>query len=1258
MQKTTVLICVIASLRVFGEWLGDDAIMSAAARWLAEDRIAQMTMVGLSPESVAARGALRIVSLSPAGYIVFSGSDLSDPVISFSRDVYIEPEQGSPFYDMLAFSDKNVAKREAEGGERNAKWTSLIEGRDGSKPIARRRLTSSPDEDPSIILIAPFMTTLWNQGAPWNDFCPLDDTTNRCPCGCVATATAQQIAYNRWPWRTGRQDTWVHTLDTDGKPDVQDGPYADTEVIVRFDGHEPFEWESFLDKYDGYWGDPRGRKQESERFAIARFVSWIDLITRMNFGKGGSGANFGNTGDSTTDWYEAWEICDLENENPEGIAKIKADFEFGVPVHVGVPGHSVIGHGLAYDKETGAYYLYLNYGWGGSNDGWYKIYDSPIGGAFPGFRPKKMVQLEPLPKVCDNDVTVKWHLPPCYDGSVTGFEVEAVIFGNQVGHETCNFTDSVGVASDPTRIYVTNGVEDVRNETDFLLFGSWMGGTYDFPGELILTSGSTLSYRVSSADVGDRDVEILASFDGGAWQTVSRPMLCRNCWSGSWISQKVFLGEHAGKFARFRIKVGWAGGRVLFDDFTFSNVILPTVVFRQTVAPELRAYTVSGFDSGLLAGVAVTPIFADGGGIRSESEFTRIAGISSLAVPTTITEYTTDDLVYTRDVANDTWSLRGTEEDESAIKAHNAWSGGFDVAFPGRITEQSVFSFQWYEVGYYGASTDYDTISVTFVADDGDENDFWCITNRSQLAERQLVEIPLSRFAGKSGGLKVVFWHYGANWTQESDILRFYSPRISNIAIPVLPEPRWKAESYATCPAPQILSVKGRDDTEIDEGIYRELGIGEDTLRVKCSPSVTTLKAYPSHLTYLADEDVTVEESGPGEFLVRMDTSKAPRRQRMILTLEASNANGTCVYRDVSLRFDNAKSIAQLDRWRKMATFSDKPVAAYTFDNSDTSNSGTGDFGLYVASDDVTYENSPLGRSINNKTSDGPWENWNLDMPNEWTILTIAKTSDINNGVLFDVGVAWGCGFALASVDENTVKMVHWTSWTKRGEITATVPSATKKFHAYAIRGKGMNVELYVDGLKAGETTVFGLPDFGFRMFGFYAGEDYAAYVGLVNGAGEAIDDWRMYYSALPDSAIAAYTATLMQFDDDPAGVAVEEGGTVVPERWFAKYRPGQTITRAQLLAPAANGRSVWECYVAGLDPNDEDDDLVPEISFEGGVPKVSIANGRKTSRQYRIWGRKSLSPAEAPVDVTDVEDLSADGYEDLRFFHISVELP
>lgn len=1254
-----VLLVAAGMMPAFAEWVADEGVEQAAEAWLSSDRVAQLTMKGLSFGTLEPRDSLRVVRLAPTGYIVMSGSDVSDPVISFSRNAYVEPEAGSPFYDMLAFSSESVAKREAEGGERTEKWTALIGGRDGSKPSTRRLLASSPNEDASTILIEPFVTTHWNQWQPWNDFCPIYNSDGsgsyrgRCPCGCVATATAQQMAYFKWPWRTGRQDTWDHPLDKDGDE------YDEANCMVRFDGHNQFDWDDMTYSYTGFSNDSRGRIDESYRFPVARLLSWVDVITRMNFAKGGSGANFGTGASNATAWYETITSYNVTNNYDQASTAIRADLMAHVPVNVSIPGHSIFAHGWASDGVED--YVYVNYGWGGSNDGWYKLYDpngkSPISNARTGFRPKKMVQLEPLPAVSEGSFEVRWHLPDYHQNDVTGFDVRTYTYSSTPTDEICDFSGTLGVASYPERSYVTNNVENVGNDTDFLWFAAWMSGTYELPGERKLTGSSVLSYRVSSSSVGNRrEIEIQASFDEGEWQTVSRPLLNRETSSTSWVEQKTFLGEHAGESVRFRIKSSWGGGSVLFDDFRYSNVLKPATALAKQVAANARSCVLGAFAGGMELGVSVTPRFADGDGVESTLEYTRIAGMAQLPVSTQIGAYTINDLVYTAGDA--AWSISSMAEGDTTIRADTS-KGGFGIALPGMVTKDTQLEFSWTVAGYYGGSGCYDVISAICADVNNEETTFWCVTNSEKRAEAQLVRLSLADLAGKSGSIRLAYSHSGGNYTSDQNRMRFYSPKITNISIPVFPQGTWKAESYATCPAPQILSVKGRDGMEIDEGLYRELAVGEDELRVRCSPSVTTIKAYPSHLTYLADEDVTVEESGPGEFLVKMDTSKAPRRQRMILTLEASNANGTCVYRDVSLRFDEENAIAHLDRWRKIASFSGKPVAAYTFDNSDTSNSGTGSFGLGGASSCVTYEDSPLGRAICHTTSDGPWVGADLNLTNGWTILAMAKTSVTNNGVVFAVGATWSgtsrSGFALASVSYNTVKLSHWVNRNYRRELAINVPGATEKYHAYAIRGNGADVEVFVDGINVGSMRLDALPDYGMQLFSVYNGLGSTT---LKQGSGEAIDDWRMYYSALPDSAIAAYTATLMQFDKEPAGVAVEEGGTVVPESWFARYRPGQTITRAQLLAKAANGRSVWECYVAGLDPNNGDDDLVADITFEDGVPKVSFANGEKSNRIYRIYATKSLDGLETPVDVTDVPDLSVEPYSDYRFFRISVELP
>jgi hypothetical protein len=55
------------------------------------------------------------------------------------------------------------------------------------------------------------------------------------------------------------------------------------------------------------------------------------------------------------------------------------------------------------------------------------------------------------------------------------------------------------------------------------------------------------------------------------------------------------------------------------------------------------------------------------------------------------------------------------------------------------------------------------------------------------------------------------------------------------------------------------------------------------------------------------------------------------------------------------------------------------------------------------------------------------------------------------------------------------------------------------------------------------------------------------------------------------------------------------------------------------------DGRPVWECCVADLDPTDADDDLVANIEIVDGEPEISILRGESPDRVYETQG--ALSP-------------------------------
>ena len=116
-----------------------------------------------------------------------------------------------------------------------------------------------------------------------------------------------------------------------------------------------------------------------------------------------------------------------------------------------------------------------------------------------------------------------------------------------------------------------------------------------------------------------------------------------------------------------------------------------------------------------------------------------------------------------------------------------------------------------------------------------------------------------------------------------------------------------------------------------------------------------------------------------------------------------------------------------------------------------------------------------------------------------------------------------------------------------------------------------------------------------------------------------------------------------------------------VPYSWFAKYQLGGA-SDFETLGNSASGKiqgghptSMWEEYVAGTDPTDEDDVLKANISFdEEGNPVISalpkLTDDEIAMRLYRRYGKVTLNDP----DWTEIADGEEDNY---NFFKVSVEM-
>lgn len=122
--------------------------------------------------------------------------------------------------------------------------------------------------------------------------------------------------------------------------------------------------------------------------------------------------------------------------------------------------------------------------------------------------------------------------------------------------------------------------------------------------------------------------------------------------------------------------------------------------------------------------------------------------------------------------------------------------------------------------------------------------------------------------------------------------------------------------------------------------------------------------------------------------------------------------------------------------------------------------------------------------------------------------------------------------------------------------------------------------------------------------------------------------------------------------------IAVEVGAGIVsiPKTWFEEKCPlilenAGGDYGATALLEAANGRTVWECYVAGLNPMDATSRFEAMIEMRNGLPCIEWSPNLNTNgivRTYTIYGMTNLTDNawHSPTN------------ESSRFFKVEVGMP
>jgi hypothetical protein len=288
------------------------------------------------------------------GYLVVSGSDKTQSILGYTDngkyDVNNAPEG---LRDWLA--ELSTAVKTVDSGK-------LVSLKKSNAParIAEKTITKN--------VVPVLVQSKWNQGSPYNLLCPTyiktlnDDGTKKttpekgtCASGCVATAMAQVMYFWKWPLNpTATIDSYSYNFEN--KSYTLDALPATT-----------FAWDNMTDTYDS-------KSSTESNNAVATLMEYAGHSVNMGYGPS-SGAGVDRIAPALKNKFGYDSNCHFEGHDnftyQEWEDMIYSEIAAGRPVLMNAGISTGGAHEFVCDGYDGNGYYHINWGWGGSDNGYF-----------------------------------------------------------------------------------------------------------------------------------------------------------------------------------------------------------------------------------------------------------------------------------------------------------------------------------------------------------------------------------------------------------------------------------------------------------------------------------------------------------------------------------------------------------------------------------------------------------------------------------------------------------------------------------------------------------------------------------------------------------------------------------------------------------------------------------------------------------------------------------------------------------------------
>ena len=275
------------------------------------------------------------------GFVITGANDVIKPVLAYSQESNFEDLRSGPPAFVWWYKNMITQAAEAINPGKNSQQTPEKGWIKYSKPVPVPK---------GIKDVGPLLSTRWNQGRYYNTLCPVTSTggsDGHVWVGCVAVAMAQVMKYWNYPDYGSGSRSYEHY--------VYGTQSADFEATH-------YDWTSMPDALSNY------------NNAVATLMYHCGVSIHMNYGPDGSSAYTGSIAYALKKYFDY--AKDIQAVSRYVIAPevwdslLRAQLDLGQPMP-----YSGGNHAFNVDGYQGTDYFHINWGWGGSYNGYFYMND-------------------------------------------------------------------------------------------------------------------------------------------------------------------------------------------------------------------------------------------------------------------------------------------------------------------------------------------------------------------------------------------------------------------------------------------------------------------------------------------------------------------------------------------------------------------------------------------------------------------------------------------------------------------------------------------------------------------------------------------------------------------------------------------------------------------------------------------------------------------------------------------------------------------